>query len=233
MRSVGKTKAHLWFLFDFSTFCHEELFFWLCYRVLTSSWGPKYPHGPHMDWYTYISLVTNQNTDFVCEFIWEKRKEICEFGSFFLLSHFVIFFGSFLVIFDPPLYLILGLGSLYGPLPRVWSLDCGISKKKDLDYWFCYVFSIFFTFMVIFSHFGPLGGSLRALSNSYGHPRATMNSLTSRDTLPPGLVLPLVQLDKFVDDWGLPKWGNTKKFNFHNNHLHHSKWGVPVQKTAS
>ena len=90
----------------------------------------------------------------------------------------------------------------------------------------------FFTFMVIFSHFGPLGGPLRMPSNSREPLRAPMSSLTSRDTLPPGLVLPPVQLGKFADVWGLPIWGDTKKFNFHNNHLHHSKWGVPVQKTA-
>ena len=59
-----------------------------------------------------------------------------------------------------------------------------------------------------------------------------MRSLTSIATLTPGLVLRPVQLSKFADVWGLPIWGDTKKFNFHNNHLHHSKWGVPVQKTA-
>ena len=42
------------------------------------------------------------------------------------------------------------------------SLVCGISKKTDLNSWFCSLFSIFVTSIIIFSDFGPLGGLLRA-----------------------------------------------------------------------
>ena len=37
------------------------------------------------------------------------------------------------------------------------SLVCGISKKTDLNSWFCSLFSVFVSFIVIFSHFRPLG----------------------------------------------------------------------------
>ena len=43
----------------------------------------------------------------------------------------------------------------------------------------------FSTFMVILNHFWPLGGLLGAPSNLWGPPRASMSSLTSKDTLPP------------------------------------------------
>ena len=39
------------------------------------------------------------------------------------------------------------------------------------------------------------------MRNWGGPPRAPMSSLTSRDTLPPGLVLLPVQLGKFTDFW--------------------------------
>ena len=46
----------------------------------------------------------------------------------------------------------------------------------------------FSTIMVILNYFWPLGGLLGAPSNLWGPPRASMSSLTSKDTLPPGLI---------------------------------------------
>ena len=75
----------------------------------------------------------------------------------------------------------------------------GSAKKRTL-------INDFFTFMVTFRHFGPLGGGpLGALAFSWGPPRASMRSLTSIATLTPGLVQPPVQLGKFAHFWGLPK----------------------------
>ena len=61
-----------------------------------------------------------------------------------------------------------------------------------------FIFFYFFTFTVIFSHFGPLGGPLGALAFSRGPPRAPMSNLTSIAILTPGLVQPPVQLGKFA-----------------------------------
>ena len=115
--------------------------------------------------------------------------------------------------------------------PEVYYLSVESAKKWTLIIDSVQFFD-FFSFKVIFCHFRPLGGSLGAPRYPWGPPRAPIRSLTSIATLTPGLVLPPVKLSKFADVRGLPIWGGTKKFNFHNNHLHHSKWGVPVQKTA-
>ena len=56
-------------------------------------------------------------------------------------------------------------------------------------------------------------------SNLWGPPRAPMRSLTSSDTLSPGLVLPPVQLGKFADFWGLPMCGVFLVI-VNNNHHH-------------
>ena len=89
------------------------------------------------------------------------------------------------------------------------SLVYGISKKTDLNSWFCSLFSIFVTFIVIFwplwASWGAYWGPLGPLALLWGPLRAPMNGLTSIVILIPGLVQPPVQLGKFVDFWSLPK----------------------------
>ena len=87
---------------------------------------------------------------------------------------------------------------------EVYHLTVGSSKKRTLMIDSVHFF-LFFTFMVIFSHFGPLGGPLGALAFSRGPPKAPISSLTSIATLTPGLMQPPVQLGQFTDFWGLPK----------------------------
>ena len=89
------------------------------------------------------------------------------------------------------------------------SLGRGISKKTDLNSWFCSLFSIFVTFIVIFGHFGASWGAywgpLGPLALLWGPLRAPMSGLTSIAILIPGLVQPPVQMGKFADFWSLPK----------------------------
>ena len=62
----------------------------------------------------------------------------------------------------------------------------------------------FFLILVIFGHFGPLGGPLGAWCYSWGPPRTSIRSLTSLTTLPPSLISRPVQFSDFVEFWGLP-----------------------------
>ena len=82
----------------------------------------------------------------------------------------------------------------------------------------------FFTLMVIFSHFWSHGGPLGVPRSLWGPPRAPMSSLTSRDTLPPDLVLLPVQLDKFADFLGRLCSLQFQRCN--NNHHCHRGRGV-------
>ena len=96
---------------------------------------------------------------------------------------------SYLQEFLWPSHLVLKLDQLY--LHLYWHLyllrDCWISHKTDLDYWFCCGFSIFLLLCSFLAIFDPWGGHWRllgALSKLWGPPRASMSSLTSKDTLP-------------------------------------------------
>ena len=62
-----------------------------------------------------------------------------------------------------------------------------VQQKRTLVIDSVMVFQLFY-FYGHFSHFWALGGPLGVTRNSGGPPRAPMSSLTSRDTLPPGLV---------------------------------------------
>ena len=66
----------------------------------------------------------------------------------------------------------------------------------------------FFTSLVIFSRFRPLGsllGAFGVLALLLGSTRALTSSLPSITTLTQGLVQPSVQLGKFADFFNLPK----------------------------
>ena len=70
--------------------------------------------------------------------------------------------------------------SLLTPLFIVWLLN----QPQNGPWLLILLWAInFSTFMVILNHFWPLGGLLGAPSNLWGPPRASMSSLTSRNTL--------------------------------------------------
>ena len=143
------------------------------------SWGLKYPQGtPGLIPPVYV--FSRQLTKIQILFV--------NFVHFCSFPYIIIFLALFWPFLNPTLYLILGLGSPYGPKLLNLSRDCWFSQKTDLDYWICYGFSIFSLLWPFLAIFLPLEGPLRATSNSWGPPRPPISSLTSRDTLPPGLV---------------------------------------------
>ena len=112
-------------------------------------WGLKYPQGTPglIPLSLCIFSATNQNTDFVCDF--------CSFLIIFLHCNF------FWPLLNPTLFLMVGLGSPYGPKSLNLSCDCWISQKTDLHYWFFYGFEIFlllWSFLAIFDLGRASGG---------------------------------------------------------------------------
>ena len=147
------------------------------------SWGLKYPQGtPGLIPPVYV--FSRQLTKIQILFV--------NFVHFCSFPYIIIFFGSFLAIFEPHTV------PHTGPRVPIWTLTpksiTWLLIQPKNGPWLLNLlwFFNFFTFMAIFSHFftseGPLEGPLRATSNSWGPPRPPISSLTSRDTLPPGLV---------------------------------------------
>ena len=129
----------------------------------------------------------------------------------FLTLHFWDHFWPFLTLYcasdwahGPHLDHHLEVYYLSVESPKKWTLIIDSVQFFDV-----------FSFMVIFSHFGSLGGSLRAPSHSWGLLRAPKRCLISMATLTPCLVQPPVQLGKFADFWGLPTTHSEKVHQVH------------------
>ena len=87
----------------------------------------------------------------------------------------------------------------------VYNLSVKLGKKQTLFHDSAHFSWIFFTSIVLDSHFGALRGLLGAFGGHGSLVGAPMNSLPSLAILTPGLVQPPAQSVKFVDFWSLPK----------------------------
>ena len=93
--------------------------------------------------------------------------------------------------------------------PEFYHLSGGSAKKWTLIIDFVQIFR-FFLVLVIFGHFGPLGGPLRTFCYSWGPPRTSMRWSTSITTLPPCLISRPVQFSEFEEFWGGPMEGHRR-----------------------
>ena len=192
----GQKKCSFLIIVLFLAFCALKSRFqsllWGFNPLLRPKVPPRSPNGL-IPLSSCITSATNRNTDIVCEF-----------GSFFFIfSHCKYFWGHFWPFLTPHCASNWAQGPHMDLNPEVYYLSVESAKQWTLIIDSVQFFD-FFSFKVIFSHFGPLGGSLGPPTYSWGPPRAPMRCLTSIATLTPGLEPPPVQLGKLVDFWGLP-----------------------------
>ena len=106
---MNSSQLNIWARPCFGAFWKPwKVVFWVCYGVLTPSWGPKYPQGPQMDWYPWVHVLPRQLTEIQILFV--------NLVHFFLFSHIVSIFGAIFGHFWPPTV------PQTGPKVPIWTL---------------------------------------------------------------------------------------------------------------
>ena len=137
--------------------------FSVCYADLTPSWGQKSLWGPHMDWYSQFYVFPRQPT--------KKKTLSVNFVHFFSFSPIINFFGSIFGRFRPP----LEAQSL--PEVPLWTLTPSFSiwggdqPKIGPQLQILFIFSIYLSFLSIWSLLGAFLGHFRAPPVAYGMPK--------------------------------------------------------------
>ena len=139
------------------------------------------------------------------------------FVHFFSFSPIVTFFGSIFGRFWPP----IEVQSM--PKVPIWTLtpSCNIwaGDQPKSGPWLL-ILSRFFDFSFVLSFLAILG-LWGAFAFAVGAPKDPYEVVNFNNNPPPMTDLAASSIFRI---WGL-QWRFTKKFNFYNNHLHHSKLG--------
>ena len=159
----AKTELIFHYCSHFGLGAPEKVVLEVCYAVLTLSWGPKCPKGPHIDLYPYFHVLPRQPT--------KKKILFANFVHYFSFSPFLTFLGTFFWRFLTPHYAFMSAQGPHMDLnPESYPLSVE-SAKKQILFIDSFNFFQFFAFCSGFCSFGVKKGHFKRVEQARDAPQ--------------------------------------------------------------